>query len=689
MSVLSGHDTLGMLPTGGGKSITFQVPALALGGLTLVVTPLISLMKDQCDHLVQRGIKAAAVYMGMTHQEVLETYERVISEDYRFLYLSPERLETQLFKAKLYYMDVRLLVVDEAHCISQWGYDFRPPYLKIAELRKLLREIRERNKAPWLPITVNSNASEDDALFTSYDTPCLALTATATQDVIADIQDKLYFRPGDQLFRASFERPNLTYSVIHTEDKLGQMLRLLGKLNRPQQQQSEANLGEEQGAGAFAIDNDGAYAEEAESSATAETTETVSASSNDSAIIYVRSRKKTAEVAEQLTREGIPADFYHAGLRSEVKQQKQDAWMAGNPAIIVATNAFGMGIDKPNVRLVIHLDLPPSPEEYFQEAGRAGRDGKPAEAILLTSEDDKNRLLRHLVDEYPEREYIRNVYGRLASFFQIAIAAGYNNMFEFDIMRFCSAYHLGVTPVHYSLKLLDQAGYIAYIEEPDRHSRLMITTSRESLYHLQKFDPECQRILQALLRLYTGLFADYVYIREEEIMNFTKLDQQTLYERLLLLSRFHVLHYIPARQTPAIFYRTPRLENEELRIPYTIYEDRQKRQENRINAMINYVEQNQECRLVQLLRYFGEELDHRCGHCDVCQSEGLNGNIQEEREMIRQLILDKLKARGAMAPQQVLASMQQSPEIVGEVLRELVEQEVVDMQDGILRVKEK
>lgn len=609
-SVLMGHDTLGMLPTGGGKSITFQVPALALGGLTLVVTPLISLMKDQCDHLVERGIRAAAVFMGMTHQEVLETYERVIAQDYRFLYLSPERLETQLFQAKLQYMNVRLLVVDEAHCISQWGYDFRPPYLKIANLRTLLQP----------------------------NVPCLALTATATGEVIDDIQDKLHFRRGAQVFRASFERSNLTYSVIHTEDKLGQMLRLLHK--------------------------------------------------QDSAIVYVRSRKKTAEVAEQLTREGIAADFYHAGLKADAKQQKQDAWMAGNPSVIVATNAFGMGIDKPNVRRVIHLDLPPSPEEYFQEAGRAGRDGAPAQAILLISEDDKTKLQRHLIDEYPERDFVRHVYGRLASFFQIAISAGLYHTFEFDLMRFCSAYHLGITPVHYALKLLDQAGYIRYIEEPDRHSRLMITTSREGLYHLQQFDPECQRILQALLRLYTGLFADYVYIREEEILKFTKLDRQTLYDKLLLLSRFHVLHYIPARQMPAIVYLEPRLEDQEIRIPHTIYEDRQARQERRINAMIQYVENQDECRLVQLLHYFGEELDHRCGHCDVCLSENLHGNLHEETSLIRQLIIDKLKTKGPLATHQLIVQINYPPERVGETLREMVADEVVILQDNILKLSE-
>lgn len=614
-SVLDGHDTLGMLPTGGGKSITFQVPALATGGLTLVITPLISLMKDQCDHLTKRGIKAAAVFMGMSHNEVLETYERVISEDYRFLYLSPERLETQLFQAKLRYMDVRLLVVDEAHCISQWGYDFRPPYLKIANLRQLLKEIREAN---------NSSLPE---------VPCMALTATATKEVIADIQDKLHFRKGAKVFKASFERPNLVYSVIHSEDKLGTLQRLLGD--------SEA-----------------------------------------SAIIYVRSRKKTAEIAEHLTRNGIEATYYHAGLKPEEKQQRQDNWMEGHPNVIVATNAFGMGIDKPNVRTVIHIDLPPSPEEYFQEAGRAGRDGEPARAIIINESGDKLKLIRHLEDEYPQRDFIRHVYGRLASFYQIAIAAGYNNMFEFDIMRFCSAYHLSVTQVHYALKLLDQAGYISYIEEPDRHSRLMITTSREALYHMNQFDPECQRILQTLLRLYTGLFADFVFIREEEIMRYTGLDQQTLYDKLLLLSRFHILHYIPARKMPAIFYLTPRLEDEEIKIPHIVYEDRHARQEKRIRAMIDYVENDQECRLVQLLRYFGEELDHQCQRCDVCRSQG-QGNQEEEEAHMRDLILSHLKAVGPTAVQSLIAQTS-SPQVFSKVLQEMVAEESIKLCDNII-----
>ena len=631
MSVLNGHDTLGLLPTGGGKSITFQVPALMMGGLTLVVTPLISLMKDQCDHLVARGIKAAAVFMGMTQQEVLQTYERVISDDYRFLYLSPERLETQLFQAKLQYMDVRLLVVDEAHCISQWGYDFRPPYLKIANVRPLLNKQRQKpgsdNPVP----------------------PILALTATATPEVVADIKDKLHFREGSKQFQASFARPNLFYSVMHTEDKIDTVIRLL-----------QSHPG--------------------------------------SAIIYVRSRKKTAEVAEMLTRQGIAADYYHAGLRAEDKQKKQDAWMKAEPAVIVATNAFGMGIDKPDVRIVIHLDLPPSPEEYFQEAGRAGRDGAHAEAWLLCAEDDKLKLLRHLDEEYPERDFIRHTYGRLASFFQIAIGAGYYNLFEFDLMRFCSAYRLSATQVHYALRMLHQAGYISYIEEPDRHSRLMFTTSRESLYHLKQFDPECQRILQALLRLYTGLFADYVFIREEEIMRYTGLDRQTLYDKLLLLTRFHVLHYVPARQKPAIFYLTPRLEDEELRIPHTIYEDRKARQERRVRAMISYVSTDDECRLVQLLRYFGEDPHQRCGECDVCRSLDMPGNIDEQRASLRSLILTHLRASGPQAVSTLLQhyttgdasqnSHTVNADIFAEVLRDMTAHEDIIINDDVVSLSE-
>lgn len=540
-SVLDGHDTLGLLPTGGGKSITFQIPALALSGLTIVVTPLIALMKDQVDHLKERGIKAATVHLGMTHSEILTTYEKVISQNYKFLYLSPERIGTSLFQAKLQYMNVCMLVVDEAHCISQWGYDFRPAYLKIAELRKLLK--------PNIPV--------------------MALTATATPDVVIDIKNKLHFKKGSKTFQSSFERSNLTYSVRYVEDKLGTIVRLLQNI--------------------------------------------------ECAIVYVRSRKKCKEISEQLQINHINATYFHAGLSSQEKLQRQENWIQGNTHVIVTTNAFGMGIDKPNVRLVIHLDIPPSPEEYFQEAGRAGRDGKPAEAILLVMKEDKNRLLKHLEEEYPERDFIRMVYEKLASFFQIAIGAGNNSSFEFDIFQFCYAYHLNLTSTYYALKILEQGEYLAYHEDPERLSRVIMTCTKEHLYHVN-IDSEGQKILNALLRLYTGLFADFTYISEKRIMEFTHLDRETVYQKLLMLTRMRILHYIPARQKPAILFLTPRLETDEIRIRKEIFEDRKKRQATRIRSIINYVNNLDTCRMKQLLNYFGEDIRHNCGKCDVCKN---------------------------------------------------------------------
>lgn len=632
-SVLAGHDTLGMLPTGGGKSITFQVPGLALGGLTLVVTPLISLMKDQADHLTERGIKAAAVYMGMTHQEVLECYEKVIREGYHFLYLSPERLHTQLFQAKLQYMNIRLLVVDEAHCISQWGYDFRPPYLRIAEIRDLIDQLLPLEKRPPKG---------------QHSVPCMALTATATPSVVSDIQRKLHFGRDARVFKATFERPNLTYTVVHAEDKLTPCLRLLDSLH-------DSSTGNWLGA----------------------------------AIVYVRSRKKTAEMAEALTREGLPATFYHAGLRSQEKEERQNAWMTGEVPIVVATNAFGMGIDKPDVRIVIHIDLPPSPEEYFQEAGRAGRDQQPATAYLIVDESDKSRLLNNLNESFPERDYIRMVYERLGNFFQVAVGAGINHLFEFDIYKFCSAYRLPMTPVYHSLRLLAQAGYIVFDEDPESHSRLMFTCTREHLYHLERFDADCQRIINALLRLYTGLFADFQRISEERLIAFTSLDRETLYQKLLLLSRFHVLHYVPARQMPAVIYLTNRLDTDEVRISHSIFEDRQEQQRKRIEGMTNYVDDSDTCRLVHLLAYFGEHLDHNCGKCDVCRAkaEGTNGNPIEEENFIRQQLLNQLKMNGPQSLVQITSAFKTIPQTkIADILREMIDKKEIILEDNLFSI---
>jgi ATP-dependent DNA helicase RecQ len=544
-SALDGHDTLGLLPTGGGKSITFQVPALARGGLCLVVTPLISLMKDQTDHLVNHGIKAAYLHMGLTHDEIVETYDRVTDEHYNFLYLSPERLGSRLFQARLYYMDVRLVVIDEAHCISQWGYDFRPSYLKIAELRRLLRR---------------------------PDIPFMALTATATQATIDDITQKLEFRPGFQVFRASFIRPNLTYTVQHMPpgvdlrlDPLLEQLRVV-----------------------------------------------------ECAIIYVRSRDKTEIVAEKLVRAGISASFYHAGLDGLERQKRQDAWVRGEIKVMVATNAFGMGIDKPNVRLVAHIGLDPSPEEYFQEAGRAGRDLQRATAMLLASEQDVKTAYRNLDHEFLPRERIRFIYERLASYFQVAIGAGMNATFEYDEYKFAAAFHISIRDAYYALRFLAQAGYIALQDPSESFSTVHFLVTRSQLYDLANMSRETDRMLYALLREYTGLFADNIQIREAEMAYYMGWEPEQVYQGLLMLDRQGIIDYRPKRKLPTVTYLTPRLELSELTFPRAIYEDRYQRMRGRIDAMCGYLMQQEECRLRVLLRYFGEEIEEDCGRCDVC-----------------------------------------------------------------------
>ncbi|MBQ0057362.1 MAG: RecQ family ATP-dependent DNA helicase [Bacteroidales bacterium] len=607
-SVLCGKDVLGLMPTGGGKSVTFQVPGLMLGGLTLVVTPLISLMKDQADHLTERGIKAAAIYMGMTREEITETYDRVIQERYSFLYISPERLQTQLLLYKLPYLNIRLLVIDEAHCISQWGYDFRPPYLRIAEFRQRLAQA-----LPDAPVV-----------------PCMALTATATPEVIKDICQRLSFRKGYDIHQASFVRPNLTYTVVKDDDVVGAMSMLLEK---------------------YANSDDTA--------------------SMGSAIVYVRSRKKTADIAELLNANGISATFYHAGLKPSEKQKRQDAWMNNQISVIVATNAFGMGIDKPDVRTVVHIDLPPSLEEYFQEAGRAGRDGKPATAYLIASEQAADMLLLRLDSSYPDRDRIRMVYERLAYFFQIAPGAGFNNFFDFDIYKFCSAYRLQMTEVYHALHILSLAGYITHNEEPEKWSRIMFTCTKEKLYHLEQFDSECQRIINALLRLYTGLFADLVRFSEERVMAYTGLDRETVYQKLLLLKRFHILQYVPARQTPVIYYNLPRLDSDEVVLPHAIYEDRKKRDEEKVHAMIDYAFDNTRCRLQRLLDYFGETKSQPCGKCDVCLSCNGNTNTDDVRRMMHDRIVSELTDGGTLSLLD-LGRKTDHPGLLPEVIRNMV-----------------
>ena len=609
-SVLEGHDTLGMLPTGGGKSLTFQVPALALGGLCIVVTPLIALMKDQKDHLVERGIRAAAIHIGMSHDDIVATYDRVIAEDYRFLYISPERLETPLFLAKLRFMDVRLLVVDEAHCISQWGYDFRPPYRRIAAIRDLI------------PASV----------------PCMALTATATAATMRDIQEQLHFRPGARVFRASFVRPNLSYRVSHAEDKCSVLISLLREV--------------------------------------------------ECAIVYVRSRQQTREYARMLTQMGIPAGFYHAGLSPADKQSRQDAWMKGEFPVMVATNAFGMGIDKPNVRIVVHIDLPPSPEEYYQEAGRAGRDGLPSTACLLANANDIRRLRKHLSMEFPERDFCRMVYQKLSSFWQIAVGAADQCLFEFQLERFCTVFHLPFTDVHYALKILDQAGYISYVEEPDRHSRVMMTVTRDALYRIP-LKPEENLVVRTLLRRYTGLFADYVYFRETDLIHWARLSRKQVYDILLSLTRKKVLHYVPAREVPAIIFRTPRLDESAIRIPRAVYEDRRERLAARIEAMIRYVGADDTCRLVTLLAYFGEHPDSNCGTCDVCCNQAVGSDSGALDNAIRSGILTFLSGQSGPVPLATLVSAlaaRWSPDDITRITRQMTDSGEILLHDSLLQL---
>lgn len=537
-SVYEGKDTLGLMPTGGGKSLTFQVPTMAMEGTCLVITPLIALMKDQVDNLKKRGIKALAVYSGMSHNEIVITLENAILGDYKFLYVSPERLGTKLFLEKLSAMNICLLVVDEAHCISQWGYDFRPSYLNIADIRQRL-----------------------------VDVPVLALTATATPDVVDDIQQVLRFKKKN-VYKKSFERNNLAYIVRETENKTASLIRILEKIQ-------------------------------------------------GTAIVYVRSRQKTKDIATELVKNGFSADYYHAGLNYDDKVYKQNAWKNNECRVIVSTNAFGMGIDKPDVRVVVHLDLPNSIEEYYQEAGRAGRDEQKAYAIILYSKTDSTKLKKRIVDEYPEREFIGKVYESLSYFFQIAEGFGLNTVYDFNLYQFCSVYKYPVLPTHNALKILELAGYINYTDEIDNRSRLMFTVYRDELYKYE-FEKETEKLISTVLRLYTGLFADYVYINEGTIAVYMQKTRTEIYDMLQTLSKRQIIDYVPFKKTPFIIFTQPRVDIKHVSISRNVYEKRKERFISRISGITGYVEGNHFCRSRVLLSYFGEKNARDCSQCDVC-----------------------------------------------------------------------
>ena len=606
-SIGEGKDTLGLMPTGGGKSITFQVPALAQEGICIVITPLIALMKDQVQNLRKREIKALAIYSGMTRQEILTALENCIFGNYKFLYISPERLDTEIFRTKLRSMKVSMITVDESHCISQWGYDFRPAYLKIAEIRELLPEV-----------------------------PVLALTATATLEVVTDIQARLKFREGN-VFRMSFERKNLAYIVRKTDNKTKEIPYILQRIS-------------------------------------------------GSAIIYVRNRRRTKEITELLMNEGITTDFYHAGLDNAVKDLRQKRWQSGEVRVMVATNAFGMGIDKPDVRIVLHLDLPDSPEAYFQEAGRAGRDGEKAYAVILYSKSDKTTLHKRVVDTFPDKEYILNVYEHLQYYYQMAMGDGFQCIREFNLEEFCRKFKYFPVPVDSALKILTQAGYLEYTDEQDNSSRILFTIRRDELYKLREMGKEAEALIQSILRSYTGVFTDYAYISEESLAIRTGLTRQQIYNILVTLTKRRIVDYIPRKKTPYIIYTRERLELRFLHIPASVYEERKARYEARIKAMEEYVTTENICRSRMLLRYFGEKNEHNCGQCDVCLSKRATNDLSEESyEEVKRQILDLL-SHSPLTPAETADQIKAEKEDIGQVIRYLLDEGELKMQDGMLHI---
>ena len=609
-SVIAGRDTLALLPTGGGKSICFQVPAMAMDGVCIVVTPLISLMKDQVLHLKRINIAAAAIYSGMHPSEVELAYNKAVFGNLKFLYVSPERLITDTFIEAIKKMKVCLLAIDESHCISQWGYDFRPPYLKIAEIR------------PYIPST-----------------PVLALTATATPNVVDDIQFRLGFKEKN-VFQTSYERKNVTYNVIKTADKYNLMYRLFMKMDR------------------------------------------------GSGIVYVRSRKRTKIIADWLQSVGVSATYYHAGIDAKTRDERQKTWMDGRIKVIVATNAFGMGIDKPDVRVVVHMDLPDSLEAYFQEAGRAGRDLKPSEAFLLVADTDIKQLKDNLQQSYPELDKIKTIYNALGNYLQIPIGAGKGQSYPFDMEEFAKTYGFSLIEVFNSLKLMEREGFFVLSEAMSTPSQLMIKANREDLYRFQVEYAEFDTLIKYLLRNYPGILSDFVKIREEQISQKLGIDVTKVESTLKELEKYNFLTYIQRSDKPQIQYLTEHQDTKHFSLSDEVYKDRKEDATRRVQAVIDFVNNDDECRSVQLLRYFGERIKTRCGKCDVCSIRNKMKINDEEYKNISEIILGELKKRIVPLYETPSLAKNHLEEKVLETVRWMLDNGVIEQdENGNLREK--
>ena len=609
-SVIEGKDTLALLPTGGGKSICFQVPAMAMDGICIVITPLISLMKDQVMHLKKIGIAAAAIFSGMHHNEIEMAYNQAAFGMLKFLYVSPERLMTDAFIEALRKMKVCLLAVDESHCISQWGYDFRPPYLKIAEIRQ------------YIP-----------------NTPVMALTATATPKVVDDIQHRLGFKEKN-VFQTSYERKNVTYNVIHEADKYGLMYRLLNKMDK------------------------------------------------GSGIVYVRSRKRTKVIAEWLQSVGISASFYHAGLDAKTRDYRQQLWMDGKIKVIVATNAFGMGIDKPDVRIVIHLDLPDSLEAYFQEAGRAGRDLKPSEAFLLVADTDINKLKDNLNSSYPELSRIKTIYEALCNYLQIPIGAGENQTYDFDINAFSQYYNFSLLEVFNAIKLIEREGLFMTSEAMNTPSKIHIKAGREDLYRFQIEYKEYDTLIKFLLRNFPGILSDFVNIREEQISQRSNIPIDKLERQLKNLDKMNFLTYIPRNDKPQIQFVTQRIDTNYFTLSDEIYRNRKDDASARVNSVIDFVNNNDVCRSIQLLNYFGENIRERCEKCDVCISDNERHISNNEYDIISESIVGELREKDNDIYEILKKVNNHNEEKVLNALGWMIDNDIIERDGDKLKLKE-